>query len=184
MKVFITGGCKNGKSTFSEGIVKYLQQNDSPIYYLATMYPKDKEDFERIDRHRKQREGYGFETFEIPININECLKKCDSKGVFLLDSVTALLENEMFKLDGTIDEYAYMKVTKDLVSLLKSVKSIILVSDYIFSDAEIYESLTEKYRMGLGAIHRKIADLCDIVIEVSYGNLIIHKDVFIYENFA
>jgi len=175
MKVFITGGCKNGKSTFGEKIVKYLKQNDYPLYYLATMFPKDEEDFERIYRHRKNREEYGFETVEIPINIDECLKKCDARGVFLLDSVTALLENEMFKLDGSFDKYAYEKVIKDLVNLLKDVKSIVLVSDYIFSDAEIYESLTEKYRMGLGAIHKKIADLCDVVIEVSYGNLVIHK---------
>lgn len=175
MRIFITGACKNGKSTYAEQIASSLKLKEHPLYYLATMYPKDHEDLERIDHHREQRKEYGFETIEIATNIHECLNTCDVNGTFLLDSITALLENEMFKQDGSVEKYAYEKVIGDLRDLLRNIKSIVMVSDYIFSDAEVYEMLTEEYRMGLGKIHREIVKLCDVVIEVSYGSLIFHK---------
>ncbi len=175
MKIFITGGCKNGKSTFAEKIISKLNASKKPMYYLATMIPSDEEDRERIIRHRKQREKLNFETIEIPYDIDECLNICKVEGAFLLDSITALYANEMFKPDGVINENAHEKVILNLSDLLKNVNSIVLVSDYIFSDAIIYDDLTKKYIKGLGEIHKHIAKLCNVVIEVPFGSLIIHK---------
>ena len=52
-----------------------------------------------------------------------------------------------------------------------------LVSDYIYSDALRYDEVTETYRRGLAAIDRKIAAISDVVLEMSGGNLIVHKGV-------
>ena len=175
MKIFITGGCKNGKSTYAELLVNELKNPLKPLYYLATMVPSDEEDHERILRHRRQRENFSFETIEIPYDIDNCLKICDKDGVFLLDSITALLSNEMFKLNGTINKNAHIKIIKDINNLLSEINSIVLVSDYIFSDFYPYDDLTNDYRKGLGEIHKHIARFCDVVIEVAFGNLTIHK---------
>ena len=95
MIVFITGGAKNGKSSYAQQLAVELA-GGGPRYYIATMIPVDQEDRERIRRHIADREGLGFETVEQGRDILACLPKVDRNGSFLLDSATALLMNELF----------------------------------------------------------------------------------------
>ena len=101
MKIFFSGGCKNGKSTLAERSIKALA-GDGPLFYIATMIPHDEEDRERIRRHVASRAGMGFETLEQGRNVLEITERADVRGAYLLDSVTALLSNEMFLPDGGI----------------------------------------------------------------------------------
>ena len=65
MNVFISGGCKNGKSMYAQKIARDMAEAQQvPLYYLATMIPVDAEDRARISRHLSEREGWGFETIE------------------------------------------------------------------------------------------------------------------------
>ena len=95
MKVFISGGAKNGKTTLGQDLAVYLAAGEKH-YYVATMISADAEDDERIRRHIADRAGLDFETIECPRRILSCLDTADRNGVFLLDSVTALLQNEIF----------------------------------------------------------------------------------------
>jgi len=174
MRVFISGGCKNGKSTFAQKVAKNLSISN-PLYYIATMEPHDQEDLDRIERHLKEREGWGFETIECGRNILDCLTKGRVEGSYLLDSVTALLSNEMFCMDGTMDFSSPERVSHELISLSRQVKNIVFVSDYIYSDAYIYDETTEKYRQGLAYIDKALARECECVIEVCGGNITYHK---------
>ena len=63
MTVFLSGGCKNGKSTLAEQIAVHLSR-PGRLYYLATMIPHDEEDRARIARHVESRAGLGFQTVE------------------------------------------------------------------------------------------------------------------------
>ena len=63
MTVFLSGGCKNGKSTLAEQTAVYLSR-PGQLYYLATMIPHDEEDRSRIARHVASRSGLGFQTIE------------------------------------------------------------------------------------------------------------------------
>ena len=157
-----------------------MRNPGTPLYYIATMIPADNEDRARIFLHQQDREGYGFQTIEAGRDIPAAIDNCDRRGTFLLDSVTALLANEMFISGGKIYPEAYLKITDDLAGLLKIINNIIIVSDFIYSDADIYNELTESYRRGLAYIDRQIAALCDIVIEACAGIYIVHKglDVF------
>ncbi len=175
MKVFISGGCKNGKSTYAERIAVTLSKNVKPLYYIATMLPVDDEDRERIQRHRLSRKGLGFETVELGLDLASITGLCNMEGTFLLDSVTALLANEMFTADGAIHTDAHLKVSQDIQEVLKVAGNMVLVSDYIFSDAELFDEFTEAYRKGLAYVDRQCAKACDVVIDVSYGGLIVHK---------
>jgi len=172
MKVFITGGCKNGKSYRA---VKLAVEMGAPRYYIATMKPSDGEDDARIARHRAEREGLGFTTIEAAGEIGKIPERCDTCGVFLLDSVTALLANEMF---GGNEYYpdAHHKVINDVLALMRKTPNIIIVSDYIYSDAFVYDDTTERYRKGLGLADRAIAAACDACLEVSFGRLTVHKN--------
>ena len=167
MNIFISGGCKNGKSYYAQSLAKHQQTANSPLYYIATMEPADEEDQARIMRHQQEREGWGFTTIEQSGSIQSI--EADFSGSFLLDSVTALLSNEMFRSDGSIDETAYLRIAEELEQFADRSGNVVFVSDYIYSDALKYGELTESYRKGLAWIDRVLAKKCDVVIEVSFG---------------
>ena len=175
MKIFISGGCKNGKSHFAQSLAKQLaEESGGSLYYVATMIPHDDEDRARIRRHIEDRAGWGFETIEQGRDIKGIFDKASEKGTFLLDSVTALLANEMFD-GGDIHTEAYLKIAEELEYVADRASNIVFVSDYIYSDAVIYDELSEDYRRGLGYIDRALAGICDRVTEVAYGQLFDYK---------
>ena len=145
------------------------------MYYIATMNPVDAEDNERIAKHRREREGWGFTTIEQPFDIEKILLKCDCGGSFMLDSLTALLANEMFPPGSSINEDATCKISAALYGILEQIRDIVIISDYIYSDACIYDPLTAKYRKSLAQIDRITAGNSDLVLEMAYTNVIVHK---------
>lgn len=183
MNIFISGGCKNGKSYYAQELARDMSREKSlPLYYLATMIPCDEEDRARIRRHLSERDGWGFETVEQGRSICDALcgftvsgSKVSPEGVFLLDSVTALLSNEMFLPDGTVDESAGERVAAELREFADRTGNTVFVSDYIYSDAQLFDEYTENYRKSLALIDRTLAAVCDQVIEVSYGFKYLYK---------
>lgn len=176
MNFFISGGAKNGKSMFAQQIAKKMSEKDNrKLYYIATMDPVDDEDRARIKRHIEERRGWGFETVEQPRNLTDLLDRVDNEGVFLMDSVTALLSNEMFLKDGSFVEEAGEKVAADVVEFAKKTGHTVFVSDYIYSEAAIFDQWTEHYRKSLAKSDRELARVCDCVVEVAYGSRIFHK---------
>ena len=174
MRVFISGGCKNGKSYYAQRLAKN-QEDGGGLYYIATMAPVDLEDKERIVRHQQEREGWGFTTIELEQNIKSILVRCNHKGSFLLDSLTALLGNEMFLPDGRVDMEACERIGDELLEILSRIQNIVVVSDYMYSDAFIYEDLTEVYRKHLATLDTLMARHCDVVLEATYNQIIVHK---------
>ena len=183
MNIFISGGCKNGKSYHAQELARNMSREKSlPLYYLATMIPTDDEDRARIRRHLSEREGWGFDTIEQGRNICEALigstlsgEKVYPGGVFLLDSVTALLSNEMFLPEGTVVLDAAEKLAAELSEFANRTGNTVFVSDYIYSDGRLFDEYTENYRRGLALIDRTLAALCDQVVEVSYGFKYLYK---------
>ena len=174
MKIFISGGCKNGKSTLAESCACALA-GGGPLYYLATMIPHDEEDELRICRHIASRAGKGFTTVERGRDILSCLEEVDAQeGTFLLDSVTALYSNEMFH-DGKVDMEAAVRTAEDLRRLAERVKHVVFVSDFIYSDGIEYDPCTEEYRRGLALCDKTLAAACDTVLEVCVGQYILYK---------
>lgn len=175
MRIFISGGCKSGKSRYAQNLARSMRRPGTPLYYLATMIPSDEEDLQRIEKHRRERIDWGFETVEAGKNISEATRFCDRNASFLLDSVTALLANEMFDRQGDVVPDAPSKVVAELTRLATEVERIVFVSDYIYSDARFYDPLTEAYRRGLARIDEALARICDSVLELSAGNVIEYK---------
>lgn len=176
MTCFISGGAKNGKSTLAQDLTVALAKGGKH-YYVATMISTGAEDDERIRRHIVDRDGMGFETVECFKNILGCLNTADKDGVFLVDSVTALIQNALFPVEKNyeMDLEAADRCADELVAFAKTVRHVVFVSDYIYSDAERYSESTEAYRKCLAGIDCRLAAVCDTVIEVSAGQPIIHK---------
>lgn len=178
MNRLISGGCKNGKSMYAQRITRdEAQAKGLPLYYVATMRPGDDEDLMRVERHRREREGWGFVTVEQHIDICEILKICDNGGVFLLDSITALLANEMFPIykdqqPWEPDFSATERVKNDLIKLAGATGNTVFVSDYLYGSIRNpvgTEDLSEIYVRGLAQVDRALAKICPIVTEVTFG---------------
>ena len=176
MTYFISGGAKNGKSTLAQDLTVALAKGGKH-YYVATMISTGAEDDDRIRRHIADREGMGFETVECFRGILDCLQTADKDGVFLVDSVTALIQNSLFPIEKNyeMDLEAANRCADELVEFAHTVRHAVFVSDYIYSDAEAFSESTEMYRKCLASIDRRLARVCDTVIEVSTGQPIIHK---------
>lgn len=173
MTVFLSGGAKNGKSSLAQDLAVRIA-GDGPLYYVATMIPVDEEDRQRIRKHVADRAGMGFQTVECGRDLLSCLDGLDRSGTFLLDSVTALLMNEMFS-DAGIDNTAGERCAADLTAFIRSVRNAVIVSDAIYSDALVYDEITECYRAALALADRACAAACDTVVEMSVGRPVVYK---------
>lgn len=176
MTYFISGGAKCGKSSLAQDLTVALSEGGKR-YYVATMISSGKEDDDRIRRHIADRDGMGFETVECFKNILDCLKTADTDGAFLVDSVTALVQNALFPVEKNyeLDPEAAKRCCDELVAFAGKVRHAVFVSDYIYSDAQRYSETTEQYRKCLADIDRRLAMVCNTVVEVSAGQYIVHK---------
>lgn len=184
MHILISGGCKNGKSSYAQNLAVKLAEktpeipenkvaNPPSLIYFATMIPHDSEDDERIQKHREDRKNLGFSTVEFGKSISEAAKKLEPGSVVLFDSLTALVANEMF--DGRTDfdsleteeETILQKLQDELKILMAQVSSVIFVTDTIFNDGKIYDKTTELYRKILAKTKQFVAKNCDRVVEMT-----------------
>lgn len=197
MKILISGGAKNGKSMYAQKIAKAMSvEYNVPLYYVATMEPTDKEDENRIKRHVQDRAGWGFTTIEEPRKLTKVFNEQDKgfvaeadnadnvdikymgkkvvnpKGVFLVDSLTALLGNNMFGKNGSMKLDCFDDVRDDIYTFSTIASNIVMVSDSIGCDGIIFDEITEAYRMALARLEREIASYYDRVTEVSVGQII------------
>ena len=173
MTVFISGGAKCGKSSLAQDLSVALAKGGKH-YYVATMIPSGAEDYDRIRRHIADRDGLGFETVECFKNI---MSIADTDGTFLVDSVTSLIQNSLFPVEKNyeMDLDGANRCADELIQFAGTVRHAVFVSDYIYSDADRYSESTEMYRKTLADIDRRLAAVCDTVIEVSAGQPIIYK---------
>lgn len=176
MKIYITGGCKNGKTSFAQDAVLRIAKG-RPHIYIATMIAKDDEDRLRVIKHIEDREGLGFITEEKSEGISSVAGKYGKDAVYLVDSITALLENALYP-DGKEAEdpkSAVDALLSDLIGFSNDAEDAVFVSDYIFSEAQSYSSETLFYMKSLADIDRALAGICGVLIEMQGGNLIYHK---------
>ncbi|MGL4336400.1 MAG: bifunctional adenosylcobinamide kinase/adenosylcobinamide-phosphate guanylyltransferase, partial [Turicibacter sp.] len=174
MIIFVLGGSKSGKSKVAETYAYQLSQSSGVLYYIATMKAYGTEDVKRIKNHIEDRKNYHFTTIEITKNLQEIIPNLSFEDTILLDSVTAWASNEMFvgtEFRAAISE----KIAKTIKELANHVKNIVIVSDYVFSDAIQYDDYTNVYKKELGHINCEVATFSHVVIESISNHLIIHK---------
>ena len=144
MLIIITGVSGSGKSEYAEQICCQLAK-DNKKYYVATMQPFGEEGRIRIEKHKRQREGKGFETIEQYQNIGSALDCCDKeeRPVVLVECMSNLLANECFGEAGKPDD--------------------------IFSDGCEYDAGTTDYIRRLGEINVRLSRAANAVVEVVYS---------------
>ncbi len=99
MMTVITGVSASGKSEYAERRASELADGGA-LYYAATMEPYGEEGRQRVERHRRLREGKGFVTIECYRGIGRALDGVDAadrrEATVLVECMSNLLANEMF----------------------------------------------------------------------------------------
>ena len=156
----IIGGAGSGKSAFAEKLVCTLPGRR---VYLATMTATDQESLERIQKHRVQRSGLGFETLEHGMDLAGA--SLPQGANVLLEDLSNLLANEMFnKAGGGLDA-----VRDGMKALHSRCRSLTVVSNDIFSDGVQYGEEVQEYIRNLAELNRMLAADADLVVEIVSG---------------
>ncbi len=91
--LFVTGGCKCGKSAFAQ---QWVESRGTPRLYIATAESIDAEMAERI-RHHQEKRGSGWQTAEVPLDVAAVLQEqAPAYAAVLLDCVTIWLGNMQY----------------------------------------------------------------------------------------
>ncbi len=135
----------------------------------------------RIDKHRIDRKDKRFTTIEKSENISTILPELQINDAVLFDCLGNLLANEMFsdlsivysknKIVETVE-----RIFSDIEMIAKNVHTLIIVSNEIFSDGIKYARDAEPYLYALAALHIRIAEISDVVIECTHGSNMIYKN--------
>lgn len=170
MITLITGASASGKSGYAE---KYAASAGGALIYVATMHNDGTEEMRlRIEKHKKQRFSYGFDTIERETDIGGI---STGRGYTLLvECISNLLANEMF-MEGLEAEMAVEKIMSGLVRLSGQADNIIIVTNEVFSDGCRYDRDTLNYIEALALLNCSVAELADNVIEVVYTIPVIIK---------
>ena len=167
MKVLILGGAKSGKSDLAQKVALRLA-GEGPRYYLATMLPMDGEDEARIASHLARRAGMGFKTLEEGYSLLAALEATHGRGVFLVDSLTALYTNLLFPKEKgySLDPEGSARFREEVLAFCERVRDAVFVGDDVFTDGMRFARETELFREGYGSLLCALAARCDTVVEV------------------
>lgn len=160
MIALIFGGSGSGKSDYAERLAVSLSTKQR--IYLATMQVYDDESRRRVERHRQQRMGRGFETLECEKNIGNI--SISEDALILLEDLPNLLANEMFDAQGDPDE-----IFPGIQSLARNCRHLLIVSSDVFRDGDEYPPETYAYLCKLADLNRRIAEISDYVAEIVYS---------------
>lgn len=169
MLLLLTGGAANGKSRFAERLAAAY---DGPRTYLATMRPDGEDGVERVRRHRRQREGLGFETIEKEAGLTEVTLQ--KRGLVLLECIATLLDNEWFQLKRTKED-AIGKVMDAVGHLLPQADMLVVVTNTISAEGKTYDEATMAYIDAISEINGRLIEMADAVIEMRVGRAILLK---------
>lgn len=169
MMKLVYGGSGSGKSAYAEDCIMKFQTDSR--YYLATMKVFGEEERQKIARHQKLREGKGFSVLEYPENVDMAAAKIEGRNAsVLLECMSNLAANEMFQPETqrSADETA-QKIFADVLTLEKASAFLVVVSNSVFEDGNVYEKSTMQYIEALGKINCLLAEHADEVVEIVAG---------------
>ena len=173
----IIGGSGSGKSAYAEDYMVSISE-DRKKYYIATMQIYDEEGKRKVERHRMLRGGKGFSTIEQPIDIGKAAEKMeDGERTALLECISNLTANEMFleEIHGT-EEVITEKIVGGIAVLNRELTHLVIVSNNVFEDGNVYDKTTMAYIRAMGRINQKLAEMADEVVEVVVGIPIVIKN--------
>lgn len=158
-KLFVTGGCRSGKSSYAQ---RYAESAGKRRIYLATSQALDDEMRQRIRTHQESR-GAGWDTIEEPIEVKDALVKAAMQAdVVLLDCITLWVTNCL--MAEMSDEEIFSRAD-DLARTFSEIPcSVAIVSNEVGSGIVPEHALARRFRDLAGAVNQRIAAKADTVV--------------------
>lgn len=170
MVVLVIGVPDSGKSRLAEEIAVKLSEGKRK-FYIATMIPYGKEGEERVKKHRKLRQGKGFETIECPENVgrlSESLKGLET-STCLLECMSNLVGNEMHNSENDEKRADADYIVSETAKLCKKAKNMVIVTNSFPMDSESYDEDTRKYVALVDKVNKKLRGIADEIHEYVEG---------------
>ena len=141
----------------------------------------------RIRKHREQRRGKGFQLYEAEslsalkgapcahTILFDCLSDFAANVMFSEENLRRFTESESLSESGrnSLLETYRISLSEEIGTgvreLEEKCENLVIVSDFVFSDGAVYDSLTELYIRLLGDLWKKIAVQADEVTEIVFG---------------
>lgn len=176
MFYLIIGGSGSGKSAYAEQLVERFG-DDTKKYYLATMQIFDQEGEKRKKKHRAARQGKGFITIEQPRDIKKAAEWITPGSVVLLECMSNLVANEMFKANGAVrGEAVKTKILSEMRLLQEAAAQLVVVTNNVFEDGVPYDAETLMYLKTLGEINQCLIKEADAATEIVAGLPVVLKE--------
>lgn len=155
----VLGANGSGKSAFAE---KTAAGSGGKLCYIATMRPQSEDDLRRIEKHRAQRAGKGFETVELGTNVTEA--PIEKNSAVLLEDVSNLLANRMFTEKGnTLDD-----TLNDILALGEKCARLIAVSISGLDEGD-YSGETAEYVRALNTLNFELCKRAEKIYIMENG---------------
>ncbi len=172
MITVIIGGSGSGKSQYAEQLL--LHTKAKHLYYLATMEIHGEEEQQKVERHRRMREGKGFVTIEQPRDLSRVeIMWPREEAAVLVECISNLAANEFFSWEGeALEENIRLieaKIIHGITLLASQANDLIIVTNDVFCDGEEYTGETMEYMKMLGRINQRLCAIGDQVVEVICG---------------
>lgn len=161
--ILITGGARSGKSRHAQQLGESLPGKK---LFIATCPVIDAEMGKRIERHRQDRQGAGWQTVEETINLAQALTANPAAEVVLIDCLTLWINNLLFTDAGNmLDEDAVsVQVSKLLAACAARPGVVIMVTNEVGLGIVPENILARRYRDLVGRCNQEIAAIADKVI--------------------
>lgn len=162
--VFVTGGCRSGKSSFA---LDYANRHFIKKVYLATSLALDDEMKDRIRRHQEQR-GSDWVTVEEEKEISKAISSL-SKGidVVLIDCLTMWISNLLLANQG--QEQIFEELEYFIEIIKDSPQSIITVSNEVGYGVVPDNAISRIFRDVVGIANQRVAACSDTVVMTVAG---------------
>lgn len=165
--ILVMGGGGSGKSEYAENLLSDVRKNK---FYIAAMKPFGSEGLERVRKHKRMREGKCFTTIEQPTDIEESLKAMNKESAALIECISNLAANEMFKDENEISgDIVVKKIVNGISRIDSTIARLVIVTNNIYEDGILYDETTRAYMKALSDINIQLAAKAERVIEVVAG---------------
>jgi adenosylcobinamide kinase / adenosylcobinamide-phosphate guanylyltransferase len=161
-KTLILGGVRSGKSRYAGELAA---AHGRAVTVIATGAARDEEMAARIKAHRASRPAQ-WSVVEEPLRLAAALRTAAPSGVIVVDCLTLWLSNLLCLEDEDL-------LRRESASLLDTLPALetdcILISNEVGFGIIPASALARRFGDEAGALHQRLAELCDRVILMVAG---------------